>query len=50
MYNVIIYEDTKGKSEVKEYIESLRKRNDKDSSIKFKKIISYIRMLKEERI
>ncbi len=48
MYNIIIYEDKNGQSEVKDYIEKLKQKASKDSLIKFKKIISYIRMLKEE--
>lgn len=47
MYNIKIYEGKNGKSEVKEYIKSLRKSNNKNSKIKFNKIISYIRMLKQ---
>lgn len=43
MYNIKIYEDKNGKSEVKEYIKSLRKSNNKNSKIKFNKIISYIK-------
>lgn len=50
MYNVIIYEDKKQRSEIKEYINNLRKENSKDSKIKFNKIVSYIRMLSRERI
>ena len=48
MYDVEIYETSNGKSEVKEYILDLQKKNSKESRIKFKKIIAYIRMLKEE--
>lgn len=48
MYNIIIYEDTNGKSEVKDYIARLRQKTNKDNIIKFNKIISYVRMLREE--
>lgn len=48
MYDIEIYETSNGKSEVKEYIFELQKKNNKESKIKFKKIIAYIRMLKEE--
>ena len=48
MYDVEIYEASNGKSEVKEYIFELQKKNSKESKIKFNKIIAYIRMLKEE--
>ena len=47
MYNIEIYEDKNGRSEVVEYIKSLQKKNDKDSKIKFNKIIAYIRLLRE---
>ena len=46
MYNIKIYEDKSGRSEIKEYIKTLRKSNNKNSKIKFNKIISYVRMLK----
>ena len=36
-----------GRNEVKEYIERLRKENNKDSRIKMNKIIAYMRRLKE---
>lgn len=48
MYDVEIYETENGKSEVKEYIKELQKKNNKDKKIKFQKIIAYIRMLKEQ--
>lgn len=47
MYDIEIYEDKNGKSEVGEYIKGLQKKNDKDSKIKFNKIIAYIRLLKK---
>ena len=46
MYDIEIYEDKNGKSEVGEYIKGLQMKNDKDSKIKFNKIIAYIRLLK----
>ena len=45
MYKVNIYENKNGKSELKDYIKELKNKNDKNNSIKFVKIISYIRML-----
>ena len=48
MYDIEIYETKNGKSEVKEYIKSLQENNNKNNNIKFQKIISYIRMLKEK--
>lgn len=48
VYNIIIYEDKNGKSEVKDYIERLRQKTNKDNMIKFNKIISYVRMLREK--
>lgn len=47
MHEIIFYEDKNGKSEIKEYIRNLRKNQNKSNSIKFSKIISYIRKLKE---
>ena len=47
MYNIELYEDLNGKSEVGEYIRGLQKKNDKDSKIKFNKIVAYIRLLRE---
>ena len=47
MYDIEIYETENGKSEVKEYIKELQKKNSKDKKIKFQKTIAYIRMLKE---
>ena len=45
MYNILFYKDKNGKSELQEYILGLQKRNDKNSKIKFNKIISYINIL-----
>jgi len=47
MYEIEIYQDKNGKSEIKEYIKNLQKNKNKDSNIKFNKIIAYIRLLKE---
>lgn len=47
MYNIEIYEDNHGKSEIKEYIKSLQNKKNKSNNIKFNKIVSYIRMLQE---
>lgn len=48
MYNIIIYQDRNGRSEIEEYIENLSVKNDKTSKIKYSKIIAYIRLLREE--
>lgn len=48
MYDIEIYETLNGRSEIKEYILNLQKNNSKESRIKFRKIIAYIRMLKEK--
>lgn len=45
MYKIIFYKDSKDKSEVQKYILSLKKRTDKNSKVKFCKIISYIDIL-----
>ena len=47
MYEIEIYENENGKSEIREYITTLKEKNNKESKIKFEKIIAYIRMLKE---
>ena len=48
MYNVEIYETLNGRSEVKEYILELQKKNSKENRIKLNKVIAYIRTLKEK--
>lgn len=48
MYEIEIYEDRNGKSEIKEYITYLQMRRTKDNNIKFNKIISYIRILSDK--
>lgn len=45
MFSIIFYQDKKGKQPIKEYIELLRGKQDKDSRIKFNKIILYIELL-----
>ena len=47
MYDIIIYEDKNGKSELQEYIKELSTKKDKNNKIKYNKIIAYIRMLKQ---
>lgn len=47
MYDIIIYEDKNGKSEIQEYIQQLSKKNDKDNKIKYSKIIAYVKMLQQ---
>lgn len=46
MFDIEIYEDKSGRSEIREYFEGLRTKKTKDNKIKFNKIVAYIRMLK----
>lgn len=46
MFEIEIYENKNGKSEIKDYINELQQNKIKDNNVKFNKIISYIRMLK----
>ena len=48
LFQILIYKDKNGKSEVEQYIIELKKKNNKDSRIKFEKIISYIRNLEDD--
>ena len=50
MYKVEIYEDKNGESEIETYINDLKNKynTSKDSRIKYNKIISYIRLLREK--
>lgn len=50
MYKIEIYEDKNGQSQLKDYIKNLQQNDSKDSKIKFNKIISYMRMLKQEGV
>lgn len=45
MYSIKFYKDKNGKEPVKEYIESLGKRNDKDSRVNLNKISEYLKAL-----
>lgn len=47
MYNIEIYEDKNGKSEIRDYIKSIQQRKNKNNNIKFTKIVTYIRILSE---
>lgn len=47
MYNVEIYVNKNGKSEIYKYLANLGKSKDKDSRIKLKKIDLYIKLLKK---
>ncbi len=47
MYEIEFYQDAKGKSDVYEYMISLKKKNTKDSKIKAKKIDLYLDLLSE---
>jgi len=48
MYNIEIYVSKNGKSEIKDYIKTLKQKRNKNDNIKFNKIVSYIRKLKEK--
>lgn len=45
MYEIIFYKDRHGNQPVKEYIDSLIARGDKDSRIKARNILDYIKIL-----
>lgn len=45
MHKIIFYKDKNGKSEIQEYILNLQNRKDKDSRIKFNKIMGYVDVL-----
>jgi len=47
MYEIEIYEDVYGNSEVNEYFEELQKSNSKEDRVKANKIRMYMRLLKE---
>lgn len=49
MYKIIFYRDKNGNSEIEEYLQELRlKTNSKDARIKFKKILTYIKLLMKD--
>jgi len=48
MYEIIFYEDKNGRSEIKDYIRNLQENKNKSNNIKFNKIVSYMRQLKEK--
>ena len=50
MHKIIFYKDKKGKSEIQEYILNLQNRKDKDSRIKFNKIMGYVDVLSRHGI
>lgn len=45
MYNIEIYADKNGKSEIRDYLHTLKESKTKDDRIKFNKITSYIELL-----
>ena len=49
MYNIEVYQDELGNSEIDNYLQELSKKytTSKDSRIKYNKIVSYIRLLKQ---
>ena len=48
MYRIKFYEDKAGNKPVREYLKELRKKKDKESRIKYNKIIKYLNYLKEK--
>ena len=48
MYKIQIYKDEKGNEPVTEYLNELSKSNSKDSRIKLRKILEYIKVLKND--
>ena len=47
MYNIEVYVDKNGDSEIIDYLKSLRKNKGKESKIKVEKIDAYVRLLRE---
>lgn len=47
MYEIEIYKDKNGKSEIKEYLKQLQEKKDKNNHIKLNKIVAYIRLLED---
>lgn len=47
MYKIHFYKDKSGKEPVKEYIERLASKKDKDSRIKLNKIMDYVKAKKK---
>jgi len=47
VYHLVYYENQQGEKAVKEYIETLNRRTDKDARIKSNKIAEYLRRLQE---
>lgn len=45
MYQIIFYQNSKGESEVNNYLQQLRKNKNKSNQIKLNKIIAYLRIL-----
>ena len=48
MYEIEIYEDANGKSEIKDYMFKLNRNNSKENRVKLKKIIMYIELLSKQ--
>ena len=50
MYNIEIYQDKNGNSEIKQYLNKLKEKanTSKDSRIKYTKMISYIELLSQK--
>lgn len=48
MYEILLYTDSNGKSEIEDYISELKNGKDKDARIKYTKIMAYLDMLSEK--
>lgn len=48
MYKIEFYEDRDGNKPVREYLKTLQKKKDKQSRIKYNKIVKYLNYLKEK--
>ena len=48
MYTIEIYKGKSGNSEIMEYLNNLKNKNDKENRIKMQKIVAYMRLLEEK--
>ena len=48
-YNIVFYEKKNGESEIREFLENLRKKaaNNKDARIQYKQVVHYIELLEQ---
>ena len=47
MHKIFMYRDSKGESQIADYLADLAKRSDKDSRIKLNKIRDYLKLLSD---